>query len=652
MIGSVGNSCFIRPSFEHKRKIPRRIAPDYFLPTRALYATSNNVDDIGDTPPSSSLDLLHLQLQQQQRQIDALLQLLQQQQQNSVLDHSHTQQQHAISSSNSTLLSQPPPILFQPPPAPASLPTPAATDVILKPLKAMLFIDGTWLYYSIYERRRECPIIKTYGLGWQNRYDINWTALPDIICEQLQMADVKSPPLELVRSSVYTSYKADTSPASYRYKLFQELQAAGYEVHMMETVGKSEKCVDIQLAVELLHYATSDTDPIDVAVLLTGDKDFMPAMIRTRQKGKRVGVVSMRRGCNRALIDTPGLRDFDLIWLEDYLDRLIVPKGGVPVDAPKSLSAFTLHKVMHDFIHTAGVPRVSSRDMGRYLKYLRIRDSTLLDEMKKYYGGLYQFLTVAGCYVLERDPDERDCSHWIELTRDANDKLMRKAALTKFTVAEKEFFEQYSLAPLLQDRQRAYKHTLLQMADLAPPVSDEDDLDCTLNNTEEILLPESLTCDYSSHTVKELKDSCREFGLPVTGVKTVLLERVKQFVEEQVAKSKLEGIKRNNRLSSDVKVIHTPVVDDHVSTYLKDLVAEYLQANGGIASSRQVGRYLAANKSSFQTSSALKELKLTYGNLNAFVNSLPDSFYIYSYKNTNSNHNAFEFQIVLQQTND
>ena len=113
-----------------------------------------------------------------------------------------------------------------------------------------------------------------------------------------------------------------------------------------------------------------------------------------------------------------------------------------------------------------------------------------------------------------------------------------------------------------------------------------------------------------------------------------------------------EGIKRNNRLSSDVKVFRMAMVDEHVSAHLKGLVAEYVQANGGIASSRQVGRYLAANKSSFQTSSALKELKLTYGNLNAFVNSLPDSFYIYSYKNTNSNHNAFEFQIVLQQTND
>jgi len=60
----------------------------------------------------------------------------------------------------------------------------------------------------------------------------------------------------------------------------------------METVGEGEKCVDIQLAVEMLHYATVP-NAYDVAVLLSGDKDFIPALTRTRQKGKQVEVVSM-----------------------------------------------------------------------------------------------------------------------------------------------------------------------------------------------------------------------------------------------------------------------------------------------------------------------------------------------------------------------
>jgi hypothetical protein len=47
---------------------------------------------------------------------------------------------------------------------------------------------------------------------------------------------------------VYTSYKADTPKHSFRYQMFQEMMNAKYDVHMMETVGRVEKCIDIQLA--------------------------------------------------------------------------------------------------------------------------------------------------------------------------------------------------------------------------------------------------------------------------------------------------------------------------------------------------------------------------------------------------------------------
>ena len=37
----------------------------------------------------------------------------------------------------------------------------------------------------------------------------------------------------------------------------------------------------------MMHYATVDAG-YDIGVLITGDKDFMPAMSRVKQKGKRV----------------------------------------------------------------------------------------------------------------------------------------------------------------------------------------------------------------------------------------------------------------------------------------------------------------------------------------------------------------------------
>ena len=76
-----------------------------------------------------------------------------------------------------------------------------------------------------------------------------------------------SVPVEIVRASVYTSYNRSTDKHSLRAKMFEEMGAANYDVHIMETMGKGEKCVDIQLAVEMLHYATVP-NAYDVAILL------------------------------------------------------------------------------------------------------------------------------------------------------------------------------------------------------------------------------------------------------------------------------------------------------------------------------------------------------------------------------------------------
>ena len=92
--------------------------------------------------------------------------------------------------------------------------------------------------------------------------------------------------MEVVRSNVFTSMKKDTEANSSRRRMFDDMEALNFDVDQMITTGQAEKCVDIKLAVEMMHYATVP-DAYDVAVICTGDKDFMPAMERTRQKGKR-----------------------------------------------------------------------------------------------------------------------------------------------------------------------------------------------------------------------------------------------------------------------------------------------------------------------------------------------------------------------------
>ena len=88
----------------------------------------------------------------------------------------------------------------------------------------------------------------------------------------------------------------------------------------------------------MMHYATVPNS-YDVALLLSGDKDYMPAMMRCRQKGRRVGLVSMRRGCNKALVESPSITDYDVIWLDDHVREFVKPKSKSCLSSSSARSA-------------------------------------------------------------------------------------------------------------------------------------------------------------------------------------------------------------------------------------------------------------------------------------------------------------------------
>ena len=108
--------------------------------------------------------------------------------------------------------------------------------------------------------------------------------------------------VEVVRTVVFSSARADTHALSRRMRMFRQMEEANFEVHMSVTTGLQEKCIDISLAVEMMHYATVP-NAYDVAILVSGDKDFIPALARIRQKGKRVALCSMHNCCSRDLVD-------------------------------------------------------------------------------------------------------------------------------------------------------------------------------------------------------------------------------------------------------------------------------------------------------------------------------------------------------------
>jgi hypothetical protein len=74
-------------------------------------------------------------------------------------------------------------------------------------------------------------------------------------------------------------------------------------------------------------YMSAIPDAFDIAVIVTGDKDFIPALEKTRMRAKKVAICSVRSSCNKDLIKPESrVRDFDVIWLDDYVDDLLIPR--------------------------------------------------------------------------------------------------------------------------------------------------------------------------------------------------------------------------------------------------------------------------------------------------------------------------------------
>ena len=145
--------------------------------------------------------------------------------------------------------------------------------------------------------------------------------------------------------------------------------------------AEQEKCVDISLAAEMIYQSCMNN--LDIAVIVTGDKDFVPALEKVRLLSKKVCICSMRAACSAGLFKTDGrtsLRDFDMIWLEDYISELY--ERYIPAERE------VLKIILSMF--SPKVSEVSSREIGRELK--KGLDIGTLQVFKQNYPYLGTFL--------------------------------------------------------------------------------------------------------------------------------------------------------------------------------------------------------------------------------------------------------------------
>ena len=312
----------------------------------------------------------------------------------------------------------------------------------------------------------------------------------------------------------------------------------------------------------MLHYATIPGS-MDICILLTGDKDFIPACLRVRQKGVQLAVVSMRQGCNRALDTTPQMKDFDIIFLDPLLTNVVVPQDTTiqhdqisAVDIIKAIYGFILGPHGEEYQDNDGVffRRVESRELGRFLKSFRQNRTNFLNEIKTVHGGLRHFASAYPKFFTITNSNEM--AFWVGINLESS----------SIDDIEEELKKQDSRIKIL-----------------------------TTENE-----------DFHEKTVVELKEMLRSYNLPVSGKKADLIERLKTFHSEQQLNDKHDSLHLGNvadRSSLDQKVI--------------SIIQDYLKACGGSTGSRDVGRYLSAN--SVGDRSALSFVKENHGSLASFL---------------------------------
>lgn len=102
--------------------------------------------------------------------------------------------------------------------APAAEGFPSAVS----PIKTMIFIDGSWLYYSFHGRRSNCPVTAQYGAGWEYGHSLDFDRLPQLVSQYISAELLKrfgtQRFVEVVRTVVFTSARADTHPESTRMR--------------------------------------------------------------------------------------------------------------------------------------------------------------------------------------------------------------------------------------------------------------------------------------------------------------------------------------------------------------------------------------------------------------------------------------------------
>ena len=184
-------------------------------------------------------------------------------------------------------------------------------------LKAMVFIDGSWLY-----RSRTAVFAK---LGEEN-FEVDYARLPRLLCEGL--ANAIDEDVSLVRTLYFgTIPSARSSFNTGKQRAFYDFleNSCHYETEIHEVeIGGGDNLADdawisMSLASSMLYYAAMPS-AYDVVILVSDNLVYAPPLRAVRLLGKRTQVVSLHteQPSGVTLVGRSRVMDFAPIYLDDH----------------------------------------------------------------------------------------------------------------------------------------------------------------------------------------------------------------------------------------------------------------------------------------------------------------------------------------------
>ncbi len=188
-------------------------------------------------------------------------------------------------------------------------------------IRAMLFIDGAWLYKS---RQVLFDTLNEHG------FEVDYKRIPDIVAQTL--AETIGLDVDIVRTNYFGTIpvnKVGYNPAKQTTFYHFLSEQCGYEMDIMEIdfrrdpdASPEDKWVNANLAASMTYYAMQP-GAYDVAVLIGGTPDYIPVLQKIRSLGKRVQLVALnpikgRSVSSASLLAAPKCFDFPHLFMDEH----------------------------------------------------------------------------------------------------------------------------------------------------------------------------------------------------------------------------------------------------------------------------------------------------------------------------------------------